>query len=121
MSGWSPMLARLVTACLVAQTLLAAYFVGVETNKPPMIVVRRTDSQSPKLREGFTETLHETVLTATLTRSVYKSTPRNRVEKPQGVAVEGGVDVITQISPRCIRQLSSNFLSRCECLRHGRC
>ena len=121
MSGWSPTLARLVTACLVAQTLLAAYFVGVETNKPPMIVVRRTDSQSPKLGEGFTETLHDTVLTTSLTRSVYNSTPQKPVEKPQGVAVEGGVDVITQISPRCIRQLSSNFLSRCECLCHGRC
>jgi hypothetical protein len=121
MSGWSPMLARLVTACLVAQTLLAAYFVGIETKKPPMIVVRRTDSPSPKLEEGFTETLHEIVLTTTLTRSVYKSTPQNRVEKPRGVAVEGGVDVITQLSPPCNRLLSSNFLSRCVCPRRGGC
>jgi len=121
MLGWSPLLARLVTACLVAQTLLAAYFVGVETKKPPMIVVRRTESPSPKLEEGFTETLHEIVLTTTLTRSVYKSTPRNRVEKPQGVAVEGGVDVITQLSPPCNRQLSSNSLSQCACPHHGGC
>ena len=53
MSGWSPMLVRLVTACLVAQTLLAAYYVGVETKKPPMIVVRRTDSPSPNSRKGL--------------------------------------------------------------------
>jgi len=121
MSGWSPMLARLVTVCLVTQTLLAAYFVGVETKKPPMIVVRRTDSQLPKLGEGFTETLHETVLTTTLTRSVYNSSPQMPVEKSQGVAVEGGVDVITQLSPRCIRQLSSNSLSQCACPHHGGC
>jgi hypothetical protein len=121
MSGWSPLLARLVTACLVAQTLLAAYFVGVETKKPPMIVVRQTDSQSPKLEEGFTETRHDTVLTATLTRSVYNSTPQKPVEKPQIVAVEGGVDVITQLVPPCSRQLSSNSLSRCACPHHGGC
>ena len=121
MSGWSPTLARLVTACLVAQTLLAAYFVGVETKKPPMIVVRRTDSQSPKLEEGFTETLHDTVLTTSLTRSVYKSTPQKPVEKPWGVAVEGGVDVITQLAPPCNRLLSSNSLSQSAYLRRGGC
>ena len=121
MSGWSPMLARLVTACVVAQTLLLAYLVGFETHKPPMIVVRRTDSQSPKLGESFTETRHETFPTAAIARLVYNSAPKDRVEKPRGVAVEGGVDVITQLSPRCIRQLSSNSLSKCACLRRGGC